>query len=377
MKIFAAPAFSNENVNPYNALLYRELVHSGVAVEEYRHSQALSKPSDLVHFHWPDGDINRPSLAKSLLRMLLLAITLSVLKIKGTKVVWTVHNTAPHDALRPRLSHLFMQWFVRRCDGFIFMSDANRAAFYARYQVAPGVAHAIIPHGHYRSCYPKAIDSRIAKISLGLDPTKKVLLFIGMIKPYKNIDGLMHAFNHITATDYQLVIAGSADNATEALQKTLTNCTNPATTMFLRFIPDDELAIFMSAADAVVLPYKAILNSGALLLALSYNRPILAPHMGAIAELQKSLGAEWIQSYSGELTPHSLEQGLRNLAQSKRPDQCPLEDYNWDKLAAQTLEFYRRLCTAAPMTTRLPDQDGAALDHVTQRPATGTADING
>ncbi|MFC3116386.1 glycosyltransferase family 4 protein [Cellvibrio fontiphilus] len=343
MKVFAAPAFSNEKVNPYNALLYRELQQLGVTLEEYRHSKALRHAADVAHFHWPDGDINRPSLLKSLQRMLLLALAVSVIKMRGTKVVWTVHNTAPHDARRPRLSQIFMQWFARRCDGFIFMSEANRSAFYSRYQPSRSASSAIIPHGHYRNAYPPAVDAAQAKKTLGLNPQKKVLLFVGMIKPYKNIDGLMQAFDEAKLENYQLVIAGTADSAPADLQARLQAVNKPNTHVFLRFIPDEELALLMSAADVVILPYKAILNSGALLLALSYNRPIIAPHRGAVAELQKILGEEWIQTYDSELSPPVLALGLTALEQSTRPPVCPLDIFDWDKLAAKTLEFYCQL----------------------------------
>ena len=357
MKVLAAPAFSNEKVNPYNALLYRELQKLSVTVEEYRHSQALQSSADIVHFHWPDGDINRPSLAKSLQRMLLLGAMVCLLKLKGSKLVWTVHNTAPHDALRPRLSHWFMQWFTRRCDGFIFMSEANRAAFYQRYHTSPKSHYAVIPHGHYRSCYPPAIDQPTAKKQLNLDPDKKVLLFIGMIKPYKNIDGLMEAFNQAALEDYQLVIAGTADTAPTELRAALETLKNTNTRLFLRFIPDDELALFMSAADVVILPYKAILNSGALLLALSYNRPVIAPYMGAVADLQDKLGLQWIFGYTGELTPSCLQHALIALENSIRPELCPLDNYSWDKLAVNTLNLYCQLGTQQSINTAQPETE--------------------
>lgn len=345
MKVLAAPAFSNEKINPYNALLYRELQKLNVTVDEYRHSQALKKTADIVHFHWPDGDINRPGLAKSLQRIILLSVMVCLLRLKGSKLVWTVHNIEPHDAFRPGLSHRFMQWFILHCDGFIFMSEANKAAFYERYRTSPKSRYAIIPHGHYRSCYPPAIDQLTAKKILGLNPEKKVLLFIGMIKPYKNIDGLMQVFNEAALEGYQLVIAGTPDAASPELRTRLEGLKNADTALFLRFIPDNELAVFMSAADIVILPYKKILNSGALLLALSYNRPVIAPHMGAVAELQNKLGLQWIYGYAGDLTAPCLRHALIALEHSRRPALCLLDDYSWDKLAAKTLDFYRQLAT--------------------------------
>lgn len=353
MRILAAPAFSNEKVNPYNALLYRELQKLEVGVGEYRHTKALQEPTDLVHFHWPDGYINQRGLVKTWQRILLLALMVCALKLKDSKLVWTVHNTAPHDAIRPKLSQWFMGWFIRRCDGFIFMSEANKAAFYQRYQPPESIRYAIIPHGHYRSCYPQAIDQVAAKQKLALNTKKKVLLFVGMIKPYKNIPGLMKAFDEAHLSDYQLVIAGTPDS--DALRAELETLKGANTRLFLRFIPDSELNVYMSAADVVILPYKAILNSGALLLALSYNRPVIAPHMGAIIDLQKNLGLQWIYGYAGELTPSCLQHALVALEHSTRPPICPLDTYNWDKLAASTLDFYRQLTAPPTDTAEIPE----------------------
>ncbi len=353
MRILAAPAFSNEKVNPYNALLYRELQKLGVEVGEYHHAKAIQGQADLVHFHWPDGYINQTGLAKTWQRILLLAFMVCLLKLKGSKLVWTVHNTAPHDAIRPRLSALFMHWFIRRCDGFIFMSEANKAAFYQRYRPSEASRYAIIPHGHYRNCYPPAVDQPGAKQQLGLNTKKKVLLFVGMIKPYKNIPGLMQAFNEAHSGDYQLVIAGTPDNAD--LRTELEMLKGANTRLFLHFIPDNELNIYMSAADVVILPYKAILNSGALLLALSYNRPVIAPHMGAIIDLQKNLGMQWIYGYAGELTPACLQHALFALEHSVRTPICPLDSYNWDKLAVSTRDFYRQLTMRPTKTAELPE----------------------
>jgi glycosyltransferase involved in cell wall biosynthesis len=276
------------------------------------------------------------------------------LKLKGTKLVWTVHNTAPHDARRPRLSRWFMQWFTRRCDGFIFMSEANKAAFYQRYRPSPKSRHAIIPHGHYRDCYPPPIDRQLAKHQLELNSAKKVVLFVGMIKGYKNIPGLMRAFNQAQMSDYQLVIAGTPDNP--ALRAELESLSQPSIRLHLRFIPDSELNVYMSAADVVILPYKAILNSGVLLLALSYNRPVIAPHMGAIIDLQKILGSQWIHAYSDELTPTALEHALAALEQSSRPPECPLDNFNWDKIATNTLAFYHQLLTSPSQPVLSPGE---------------------
>lgn len=343
LRILASPAFSNEKVNPYNALLYREMQKLGVPVEEYSHKKALFERYDIVHFHWPDGYMNERGLLKAWQRIILFVLIMGVLKLKGTRIVWTAHNVAPHDAFRPRLSQRFMNWFIQRCDGFIFMSEDSKNAFFKHYPAPGKLEYAIIPHGHYRNSYPAAIDQQQAKAALGLLPDKKVLLFCGMIKPYKNVDNLIRVFNQARLEDYSLVVAGSPE--TGALANDIKHLAedNPDVHLFLRFIPDNELHTYLSAADIVILPYRAIFNSGALLLALSFDKPVIAPHIGAMVVLQKQLGEAWIHSYRDDIQAETLQEAIRQLEQVDRPPVCPLDEYDWDHLAEATIKLYQRL----------------------------------
>ena len=348
MKILASPAFANEKVNPYNALLYRNLVevdeHKS-SVTEYTHKRALLQKFDLLHFHWPDGYINQRSLLKTLQRILIFGLVVVASKLKSTKIVWTVHNVAPHDAQHPHLALRFMRWFIQRCDGLLFMSDESRKIFLNTYQGCADIAYAIIPHGHYRRSYPAPVTQQLAKQQLQLPADKKVLLFCGMIKPYKNIESLIRNFIQADINDYVLVIAGNPDSA--QLRAQLEAFSHPNLYQFLHFIPDNKLHVFLSAADAVILPYKAILNSGALLLALSFNKPVIAPDIGAFLTLKQELGEQWIFCYQGDLTPGTLLTALDSFTQHQRPALCPLDNYEWHKIASMTLGFYQQLLPQA------------------------------
>jgi len=52
--------------------------------------------------------------------------------------------------------------------------------------------------------------------------------------------------------------------------------------VFLDFIPDNDIQIYMNAADIIVLPYLDILNSGVAILAMSFGKPVIAPRTGSI-----------------------------------------------------------------------------------------------
>ena len=55
--------------------------------------------------------------------------------------------------------------------------------------------------------------------------------------------------------------------------------------LFLDFIPDEDIQVFLNACDVFVLPYKDITTSGAASLGMSFGRPIIAPNISSFKEL--------------------------------------------------------------------------------------------
>lgn len=343
MRILASPAFSNERVNPYNAQLYRQIAASGHHVVEYSHKRVLKEKFDIVHVHWPDGYVDQRNPLKAMQRAILLLTMMSIAKLKGARLVWTAHNLKPHDAHHPKFSQNFLTQFLKLCNGLIFLTAEGKNSFLQYYPSEKNMPCAIVPHGHYRDSYPKAVDQAQAKAELNIVTDKKILLFMGMIKPYKNCDALIKEFSAANLTDYVLVIAGKPDTPKYKQQLEELAQGNDNIHLRLEFIPDNQLHLYMSAADCVILPYKSILNSGALLLALSFNKPVIAPHIGAFIDLQNELGLQWIYSYVSDLNATNLEFMLEQLDRLPRPDICPLDNYDWRKLAELTVNFYEEI----------------------------------
>jgi glycosyltransferase involved in cell wall biosynthesis len=80
-----------------------------------------------------------------------------------------------------------------------------------------------------------------------------------------------------------LVIAGEAKSSYAAkLQEKIAAVKNVA--LIPEFIPNDRIHLFFSAASVVVLPYQKVLNSGSLILSMSYGLPTIAPNLSSIAE---------------------------------------------------------------------------------------------
>lgn len=340
MRILAWPASVNAKSNPYNNLLYKHMV--GLGVIEYSHKAALLENYDILHIHWPDGYINEKSLLKTLQRIILLSAVVMLAKLKGAKLVWTVHNLAPHDAFYPHLAGVFLKWFALQANGLIFLSRSSMETYRERYGLARRQVSAIVPHGHYRDIYPSAQARDSARKELGLPPDKEVFLFLGLIKPYKNVDRLVADFIALDNPEAVLVVAGAADDEmAQALFEQASGHENIR--LFLNFIPDERLGLFYGAADLVVLPFRNILNSGSALLSLSYNRPIIAPALGSMMELKETVGDGWVHLYHDDFSVHTLRDALKVKVPSGT---CDLGALDWNVIAAQTQNFYREVLGA-------------------------------
>jgi hypothetical protein len=92
----------------------------------------------------------------------------------------------------------------------------------------------------------------------------------------------------------------------------------------------------------VVLPYRNILNSGVALHALGRNKPILAPRIGSLPELQQELGEEWVHLFDGEITADHITRFLASLdaCKSGAPD---LSAYEWQRVGNDVTDFLRSL----------------------------------
>jgi beta-1,4-mannosyltransferase len=115
-----------------------------------------------------------------------------------------------------------------------------------------------------------------------ISPEADVYLFLGAIKAYKGVEDLIDAFNRIKTRNCYLVIAGSADSEMTQYLKAIQDTVNII--MDLRFIPNEEVADMMHAADMMVMPYKQITTSGSAILGLSFKKLIVMPDNDFVRE---------------------------------------------------------------------------------------------
>jgi beta-1,4-mannosyltransferase len=341
LRVLAWPGLAAKAKNPYTWLLYSHLARLGVQVREFTPASAIHGGYDVLHAHWPEKALNAASWTGSAIRAAAALAIVEAAHLHGARVVWTAHNAQPHESRHPRLERWFWSAFVRHVDAVIHLSTAGRLAVEARYLALAARPHVVVAHGHFRGAYPDTVARDEARRTLGIPADAQVITFIGKVRRYKNVPQLIRTVRALPACASEVVLLVAGASQTQALAEEVLAAAgaDPRVRLKLDHIPEAEVQRYLRAADLVALPFTEITNSGTALLALSFDRPVLVPALGAMGELQALVGHDWVRTYEGALIPDVLIEALRWAA--RRRNAAPkLDQLEWPLLARQTLSVY-------------------------------------
>lgn len=297
---------------------------------------------DIIHVHWTEPYIaggSRVSRVKA--RRTLLELRLA--RRAGIRVVWTAHDLFRHDRHEDPTERAFMRSLFELADAVIVHCQAAADGLSEALGVAASERRkvTVIPHGHYRGAYPDTITRSEARKRLGLPEGARVVVFAGWVRAYKGVLELLDAFHRIEAPEARLVIAGEAVDGAYAARLTAMARGDDRVTLKLGFVPDDELQVYLRAADVVATPFLEIFTSGSVLLAMSFERAVIAPRRGCVVE---TLGEDGGILYDAD-DPQGLEEALRvaltaDVETMGRRAAERLESFDWARVAAATRSLY-------------------------------------
>lgn len=339
IRVAVSPAHSvlNTFINRFSA----GLSNGGYRVEEFSWKPLQLARAKVAIFHWPNeffATTSRSAVLKTVAKLRLLRAAKS---LGGMRLIWVAHNALPHD--RQLSSPARTQQFLDAVDGIIYLSRHSADTIRSLYRLSPHTRELITVHGHY-------CDDQVTRSSDFGSPDGVVrLVYFGQIRPYKNVDELVACARQLDGRRIHLTVTGmQQDGALGARIRELAR-DSAHIQLDMRDTPltETELETAIDSGHAVVLPYRQILNSGAALYALSRNRPVLAPRLGSLPELQSQVGAEWVYLFDGELTPAVLEEfsdWLRRTPRGARPN---LAQFDWNVVSRATCQFIDQLLSRA------------------------------
>jgi beta-1,4-mannosyltransferase len=312
--------------NPYTSLLIGSLPTDRVRTSYFRWGRILTERFDVLHVHWPENSLRHPRRLARAVKTAVFALFLARIRLQRKAVVRTVHNVQPHES-GTRAERRLLAWLDDLTTLWIILNETTPTPDPAR--------TVLVPHGHYRDWYTPSPSAR---------PVPGRLLTFGMIRRYKGTEELVTAFRAVSPdAALSLHVVGAPGDAATAAHLVARADGDPRIHLDLRFVAEQELADELGEAELVILPYRAMHNSGAALLALSLDRPVIVPSSDATELLVEEFGSEWVTTYSGELDTAALV-ALVDRARDAHRGAAPvdLSQREWPALAALLVDAYER-----------------------------------
>lgn len=279
----AWPYWPVDNHNPYQTLIYSRFPERGLVPIRLPRLSLLDRlRSDLppetpivLHVHWlyrvTAHSVSRSDAAERVARF---SGRISDLKAAGVRLVWTIHNTLPHETAHPDVELELRRFMMENADVVHLMSADQEGALSETFGAAPKQV-VIAPHPSYVGAYPDWIDRTAARTYLGIPDDLRVLATVGQIRPYKGYPEFLRALAQVHHRDPHIrwLVAGTVREEGGWRELLGSVATHPAVLCFPGFVPPEDVQLFLRAADAAVFPYLRSLNSGAVALAASFGLP--------------------------------------------------------------------------------------------------------
>lgn len=196
---------------------------------------------------------------------------------KRCRICVICQNVLPHEESR---IHLFLtKFFFKQAHSFVTLSKAEEKLLK---KIMPKArVKTIIEPTYERIVGLKRIPKAKARKKLGIKHAK-VLLFFGFVRPYKGLKYLLKAMPTVLKKhNCLLLIVGEFWEPKEEYIGLIKKLGIERNVKIIdRYVLDDEVGIYFSASDAVVLPYTSSTESGIIQLAYGYNLPIITTSLG-------------------------------------------------------------------------------------------------
>ncbi|HEX3355008.1 MAG TPA: glycosyltransferase family 4 protein [Terriglobales bacterium] len=314
----------------------------------------LVKPPDIIHVQWI------PLVAEGVpLEMWFLKLA----KRRGSKLVYTVHNLLPHDS-DPGLHKIFAEVY-NLMDALICHTQETKDRLIEEFGL-DGRNIWVIPHGPLFYDY-RPLDKSEAKRQLGFSPEQCLVLYQGLVRPYKGIDFLLDAWAQVQSQqpNARLVIAGRGEQCHMDTVKAKVEAIagQSSVRLDLRYITSLELPIYYQAADIAVYPHREITQSGALLTGIAFGKPIVATTLPgfreALEDYQGAVCVEYgdVNGFSQLLVRLIVDERERDRLAN--PTARQEAEMSWQVIARQTRGCYEDVLRGTPGGAQAPAREPA------------------
>jgi len=193
----------------------------------------------------------------------------------------------------------------------------------------------------------KKLNSKISIEELHeLNPNKKIILYVGNTRPYKNLPRLLEAFKLLQkkkSENYQLVIGGGEKRNLPLLKKIVLDLGIEKDVIFSENLTDAEVVALMNAADVFVFPSLEEGFGFPPLEAMACGTPVVTSNVSSLPEVVGNaallVDPENVEEIASAIEKVLTDEKLREELIRKGFER--VKRFSWEKTARETIEVYK------------------------------------
>ena len=259
----------------------------------------------------------------------------------GVKVLAITDNVIPHET-RPG-DVAFAKYFINACDGFVTMS---KAVMKDLEKFTSTVHKKYLLHPLYTS-FGEKLNKIDARKALELPTDKQLVLFFGLIRNYKGLDMLLDAMNELKSNpNIILVIAGEFyEDKQPYLDLIKKYGIENQVIVHGKFIANEDVKLYFSAADLVALPYRSATQSGVTQVSFHFEVPTLVTNVGGLGEIIPDKVAGYVVESNGK----AIADGIKDYFENNRMHLFTegmikeKQKYDWKIFVDEVIDLYKKL----------------------------------
>lgn len=200
---------------------------------------------------------------------------------RNMKKIAICHNVAPHDS-----GAFHKHWVsigLRNIDGFVVHSDSEVQELDGLF---PGNAHLKLFHPLYDIFPLQDMPKDEARRTLNLKDSDRVVLYFGLIRPYKGVEVLLKAAKKVLDIErLKIFIVGEIYSGRSVIRDLMRDLPKETVHLVDKYLPNEEVAVWFRASDLLALPYINATQSGIVPIAYQCQRPVIVTRVGGLPDV--------------------------------------------------------------------------------------------
>ena len=286
----------------------------------------IAKKADVILFQWWTSSVAH------------MYLVLEVLNFRRRPIIIEFH-----EVVDPLESSIFLIRIYSRVMGklirrlathYVVHSNSDKELISKNYGIEKGKIE-VIPIGIYD--HHKKIEKNVARSRVGIKEDF-VILFFGLLRPYKGVKYLIEAYESLPGDFIEksrLLIVGETWEDKESKELAKESNFSKKIDVVDRYVSDDEISLYFSASDVLVIPYTRASQSGVAHIGMAFGMPIIASEVGGLEEsLGKYEGTVFVQPEIAK----DIAKALMSVFDEKREFEVP-EELGWKEIAKKWFEL--------------------------------------